>query len=629
MPGINILDSKTVSKIAAGEVVERPLSVVKELVENAIDAGSTEISVELEEGGHRLVRISDNGCGMSREDAVLCVRSHTTSKLSDIHDLEKVMTMGFRGEALHSIGAVAHLSITTFDGEGDVGWKVRVEGGDEQEPEPVPRVKGTTVEVENIFYNVPARRKFLKTPRSEITQINSIMTRFLVSHPAIGFKLDHNGKNMLNVRPCTDRMERIEYIMGGNIAREVVRMTASLKNLGLDAYFTMPDMTFPNRKYQLFFVNGRAVRDRNMTVAVDTAYKGLLGGGRYALAILFLDIPSDMVDVNVHPTKSEVRFVKPHDIHSLVYRTLRGKFVEPEGAGRFTLVQSRNAGVQTPARDGDEKEPEGMMDFGPSKKKHADILSRALPVQKEAVFTTSESVDNDAATHEDIETDPALDRDEPFAEADREKGGVEQKTDAAHVATGEEEYPRQIKILGQFYETFIMAEVDGTPVFVDQHVASERIIYNQLKRRSIDRHSQLMLISEPVEVPRNVFDILSANLDKIKSIGVGIEVFGDRAFVIRSVVHNAGPFDPVELLVGVAEEISALPGKAPADVLMDKLYVVASCKMAVKAGQKLEFEEMQQLVTQLMKEEYNRTCPHGRPIFHAISLENLKTWFKR
>lgn len=641
MPGINVLDPKTISKIAAGEVVERPLSVVKELIENAIDAGSTEISIELEEGGHRLVRISDNGCGMSREDAELCVRSHTTSKLARVGDLDNIITMGFRGEALHSIGAVSHLTVTTYDGRDDVGWKIRVEGGDEKEPEPTPRVRGTTVEVENLFYNVPARRKFLKSPRSEITQVNNLMTRFLAAHPQVGFRLDHNGKNSINVRPCSDRMERIEYIMGGNIAREVVRMTSSLKNIGLDACFTLPDMTFPNRKYQLFYVNGRAVKDRSMTVAVDTAYKGLIANGRYPMAALFLDVPSDMVDVNVHPTKSEVRFARQHDIHSLIYRTLRGKFVEPaEGAGRFTLVQGRNAGG-APGQEGGDEEPAGMMDLWPQKKKQHDLFNRQPPAQKEARFPPPEGGPAaPAPPADDIDSDPALDPGQPFAE--RNEGGGDtaaphETADAPDApaatsetgAAGQEEFPRSIQVLGQFYDTFIMAEVDGTPVFIDQHVASERIIYNSLKRRSLQRHSQLMLISEPVEVPRNVHETLSANLEKIKRIGVEIEEFGDRAFVIRSVVHNAGPFDPVELLVGLAGEISALPGKAPDDILLDKLIVTASCKMAVKAGQRLENSEMEQLVTQLMNEEYNRTCPHGRPIFHTISLENLKSWFKR
>lgn len=621
MSSINILDSATVSKIAAGEVVERPLSVVKELVENSIDAGSTEISIHIEEGGHRLIRVSDNGCGMSRDDAALCIKRHTTSKLSCIEDLEKIISLGFRGEALHSVGSVARLSVVTNDGKQDNGWKVRMEGGVEFPVEPVGRVRGTTVEVENLFFNVPARRKFLKSPRSEITVISSLITSFIVAKPEIGFELINNGKQVLKTKPAEDHITRIEYIMGGTISRELVHMTGAARQIGLNAWFSLPDMTFPSRKYQLFFVNGRIVKDRNITVAVDAAYRGMTPGGRYGLAILFLDLAASSVDANVHPTKTEVRFENTHEIHSLIYRTLRGRFVQSE-PGAEGPVLSLVSQISTSG-----KFKEGMDAAG------ATAFNRT-PVQKEVNFQHETVVKapfgNKAVEHEEIDSSPEFRRDDAFmTPPDKKTVVVDDKDSGEDPDLDVDGAPAEFNILGQFYNTFIMAQMDGSPVFIDQHVASERIIYNQLKKKSISRHSQLQLISQPVEVPVDVYEILSENIDKVQMIGIDIEPFGDRAFVIRSVTHNASPFDPLALLISIAEEIKSAPLRAPDDLLLDKLLTVASCKMAVKAGQELSNEEMKQIVEQLMKQEYNRTCPHGRPIFYSISQDLLNSWFKR
>lgn len=621
MQSINILDASTVSKIAAGEVVERPLSVVKELVENSIDAGSSEISICIEDGGHRLIRVSDDGCGMSSEDAAICLKRHTTSKLRKIEDLEKVISLGFRGEALHSIGSVARLSVVTSDGESDNGWKVRMEGGDEFPVEPAARVRGTTVEVENLFFNVPARRKFLKSPKSEITVINSLITSFIIGRPDIGFELMNNGKQVLRTKPGEDHISRIEYIMGGNISRELVHMTGGARNIGLNAWFSLPDMTFPNRKYQFFFVNGRLVKDKNLTVAVDAAYRGMTPAGRYGLAILFLDVPASAVDANVHPTKTEVRFENTHEIHSLIYRTLRGRFVqsEPGADGPVLSLVSQVATSDKFRQSIDDSTP------APPRPVQREVDFQQTPVVS-APFAKREEAGND-----DIDDSPDFMPDNAFMPPpEKSKGRREDESDDENpeipsVSAGGAE----VKILGQFYNTFIMAQMDGAPVFIDQHVASERIIYNQLKKKSINRHAQLQLISQPVEVPVDAHEILTENLEKVRLIGLEIEPFGERAFIIRSVTHNAAPFDPVSLLVSVADEIKSAPKRAPDDLLLDRLLTVASCKMAVKAGQELTHEEMKHIAEQLMKQEYNRTCPHGRPIFYSISQELLNSWFKR
>ncbi|MEW6200909.1 MAG: DNA mismatch repair endonuclease MutL [bacterium] len=570
MSAIRVLDEKTVSKIAAGEVIERPLSVIKELVENAIDAAATEIAVEIQEGGHRLIRVSDNGCGMGPDDCRLAIESHTTSKLADIADLDSLATLGFRGEALHSIAAVSHLTATSRRRQDEVGVCLRVEGGKIISEEPAARNPGTTVEVENLFYNIPARQKFLKTSRAEVQAISNFLSRVFIAYPEISFRFAHNDVDVFRIEPAESPMERIHAQMGREVSGAIEEARGNLKRVGIHAIFTRPDFTFPNRRFQTYFVNRRLVKDRSITIAVDTAYKGLIPSGRYPMCIMLLAVPPDEVDVNVHPAKTEVRFLHEHEIHSLIYRTIRSSFVEPlkvESEPPLKLVS-----------------PQAKISPPPLLQPHPPAVQRELKLESAPPLLV------------------------PDAEADDKQ---------------------RVEIYDQFYDTFIFATVNGQPVIIDQHIASERIMYNRLKRASADAPSQRLLISEPVEVPHYVFSVLNDNLDAINSTGIEIESFGDRAFVIRSVVHNAGAYDPLSLLTTLANEITAAPFKAPDNVIQDKLITVVACKMAIQGGQKLSREEMKALVEEYLTEEFNRTCPHGRPIMFELSREALNSWFKR
>ncbi len=607
MPVIRALDALTISKIAAGEVIERPASVVKELVENSLDAKSRDIRIDIEDGGRKLIRVSDDGIGMSRDDAALCLKSHTTSKLISTDDLEKIITFGFRGEALHSIGAVARLTVTTSDNADGDGWRVRMEGAVESPPAPDSRTRGTTVEVENLFFNVPARRKFLKSPRSEIQSIDTLVAALIVAHPDVAFHLTHNGANVFKAPAGQDVMGRIRYIFGKDIASRVVRSTATDGRLGLDAFFTLPDTTFPNRKYHLFLINRRLVKDRHISIAVDNAYKGLIPGGRFGMAILFLDISASEIDANVHPAKSEVRFVAPHDVHSIIYRTLRSRFSDAGDTANFSLSP------QTVPKD--PLTPPGMM---PQMKKPAP------PAVQIELLSQKDTAPAAVPDQQPVDTSTVVGRESPASTPPAYGRGIEKKP-----STEPSSVRGSYKVIAQFFKTYILIELDGAPVFIDQHVASERVLYNELKRKAVKRPEQLQLISEPVEVPRDVFNTLSENMERVRAAGLEIEPFGDRAFVIRAAAHNTGPLDPASLLIAMAHEITAAPYKTPENILTDKLLTVAACKMAVKAGQELDIEEMRALADSYMKEEFNRTCPHGRPIIHEVSRENLNAWFKR
>lgn len=631
MPVIKSLDSRTVAKIAAGEVVERPLSAVKELIENAIDAGSSEIVVELEEGGMKRIAVSDNGCGMEPSDVELCVMSHTTSKLRDITDLAKLSTLGFRGEALCSMSAVSRLTVTSRAASNDIGHKIRVEGATRKLAEPAPRTPGTTIEVENLFFNVPARLKFQKSQRSEAQAVTALVSRFMIDRPEISFRLMSNGEELLNAPAAGSRMERIRHILGKDLASHLRQSGGTFRDMELTAFFSMPDLTFSNRKYQIFYVNGHIVKDRTLSTAVDVSYKGLISHGRFPLAILFLGLPASEADFNVHPAKTEIRFARPHDAHSLIYRTLRNAFIENRNEGEsakpFTLVVSPDKTARTggnapsPAPEpGQPAAPAFPSGFTPPRAQPQTTgqlpLTPAPSSSSGGLAPWEEPTFKDSAT--DIES-----------ELEKQEELVFSKQEGAH----EEDQPAQkpaphFEILGQFFNTFILARVDGKAAFIDQHVASERIIYNALKRSGRARPSQLTLLGEPVEVPRDAYRVLSENLELIKSAGLEVEPFGDRAFIVRSVVHNAGRFDAAQLLTSLASEISSSMFAEREDIL-DRLYIATSCELAIQGGQPLTTQQMHALVKDYLDEELNRTCPHGRPIMKEISHDEMKAWFKR
>lgn len=645
MPVIQALDPVTIAKIAAGEVVERPASAAKELIENAIDAGGTDIAIDLEDGGCRRIRVSDNGCGMTPEDVRLCVGSHTTSKLRDIAGLDALHTLGFRGEALHSIAAVSRLTVTACAPGQPVGHMVRVEGGRITADEPAARVQGATIDVADLFYNTPARLKFMKSSRSEIQAMTQLVHKFMIAHPDIAFRLTNNGAEILAAPAAQSRMDRLRHLMGTDLARYIHQAGGALKNAELTALFCMPDLSFSNRKYQIFYVNGHVVRDRTMTLAVDLAYKGLISRGRFALAILFLEMPPRDVDVNVHPAKTEVRFLRPHDVHSLIYRTLRGAFMRHQEKNSleyepFSIVVDNEKNPPPPPEtdNAPDQDFEPGVDAehvyvpvfmpGREKTRHAPVTDpkQGVPEPGDSEPPSPPAHGHSRAEFElqtrDMELDRELDRQaelalQPATGADAEDGRAHSLAAA------------RFEILGQFYSTYILAALDGRPVFIDQHVAAERVIYNRLKASGRARVSQMALLADPVEVPRDAYDILADNLELIRKSGLEVEPFGDRAFVIRSTVHNARGFDPVELLVSLANDLSTAPYAAEPEDLLDRLLVTSACKMAVKAGRTMTREEMQLLISEWLETPHNRTCPHGRPIAHELNERELAAWFKR
>jgi len=641
MPVIKALDSITIAKIAAGEVVERPVSAVKELIENAIDAGSTDIAIDLEDGGQRLIRVSDNGCGMAPEDVRMCTHSHTTSKLGDISDLDTLHTLGFRGEALHSISAVSRMTVTSCARGHDMGHTLRVAGGRVEADEPASRTPGATIEIADLFYNVPARLKFMKSSRSEIQAMTQLVQRFMIARPEIAFRLTNNGSEALAAPAAESRMERLQHLMGKDLARYICQAGGALKNTELTAYFCMPDLSFSNRKYQIFYVNGHLVRDRTITLAADLAYKGLISKGRFALAILFLEMPPAEVDVNVHPAKTEVRFLRQHDVHSLIFRTLRGAFmqrqqeVEDRQPQPFTIVVD-NEKPAPPAQDLDNDPTPGtdpehvyvpVFMPVPQKTRHEPVHSPKQGVPLPGRPAPQQTTDKPETPH-DLELSPRdtdLDR-----ELDRQSELALKPMDASPDIEGNATLrAARYEVLGQFYNTYIMATLDGTPAFIDQHVAAERVIYNRLKTAGRARAAQMALLADPVEVPRDAYEILVENLDLIRKSGLEVEPFGDRAFVVRSTVHNARGFDPVELLVSLANDLATAPYAAEPEDLLDRLLITSACKMAVKAGRAMSREEMHLLIGDWLRTGYNRTCPHGRPIAHTLGERELAAWFKR
>lgn len=577
MSNIKILDEDTISKIAAGEIIERPLSVVKELIENAIDAGSSEIAVEISDGGKKLIRVSDNGQGMTDGEIKLSAQRHTTSKLGHIDDLRTLQTLGFRGEALHSIASVSKMIITSKNTSNEIGAQLQIMGGKIISVKPCARNKGTTIEVENLFFNTPARFKFLHSSQSETKSVATLVSHFMICYPLIAFSFINGDATIYKTEPNETYQKRISYVFGKDVVGNLLEVKSNLRKVQLYGFLSKPAITFPNRRFQIFYINNRLIKDKTLTIAVDTAYRGLITNGRYAFTVLFLDIPSDEIDVNVHPAKTEIRFVNSHEVHSLIYRAIRETFIlqtDVETEKKVFLQLVEDDILKNSAKTDTLKLSSAQ---GELKLAHSHTPQRSIISDNTA---TSYSVNN-------------------------------------------------FELIGQFFDTFILIKMKGCPAFIDQHVASERIIYNRLKREKGALPQQIFLLTEPVEVPHYIYSTLVENLQLIKTVGLEIEPFGERAFVIRSSIHSACMLDAASMLISLATEITSAPYKLPENILLDKLYTTTACKLAIQAGQALSKEEMQKLVEELFAEEYYDTCPHGRPIIFEVSRNLLNSWFKR
>jgi DNA mismatch repair protein MutL len=571
---IKILSEELASQIAAGEVVERPSSVVKELIENALDAGADQITILIREAGKRLIEIIDNGEGIPADELSLAVHRHATSKLIEAQDLFRVSTLGFRGEALSSIGSVSLMTISSRGQREDLGGSITVEGGKIKKTARIGIPPGTTVRVEQLFYNVPARLKFLKTDRTEKRHINEVVSRYGLANPAVRFRLHQDDELVFQTSGSGNTREVLSAQYGVGIARQMIEVLYQDEYLGVTGYISPPGLTRSNRGEILFYVNGRPVQDSALTTALIQAYHTLVMKGRYPLAVLFLKIPPEKVDVNVHPTKAEVRFEEKNDIFRAVGKAARRALL----ASTPVPEVSRLSGIN--------------LWGGP-----APHLQRGI--------------------------DPAWN----MLETSPPKGIFQEELDDRQIpaAMG----APILRLIGQVAATYLIAEGPDGLYLIDQHAAHERILFEKfLANQSEKQPSQALLDAPVVDFTPATADLVKEYLSLLQKLGFGLEDFGGGSFKLRTVPVLLKNASPEGILRAAVEDLEV--DETPLETNQELLIIARVCKRAaVKAGQVLSPEEQKQLLLDLEACQSPRTCPHGRPTMIHLSVELLEKKFGR
>ncbi len=604
---IRVLSDVVAAQIAAGEVVERPASVVKELIENALDAGATSITVEVEDGGRRLIRVSDNGTGIAPDEAALAFHRHATSKLETVEDLSRIVTLGFRGEALASIAAVSRTTMTTRPRESAAGTAVQVESGELRFQRAVGAPVGTVVEVENLFFNTPARLKFLKADSTERRHIAQLVTNYALAYPQVRFRLVQEGREQFHSTGSGSLADVLVETLGLETFRAMLEVQPQppsrpdLPPVEVWGYTSAPSLTRSNRQQIVLFVNGRAIGDQSLTYAVVQAYHTLIPSGRYPLAVVMIRLDPEQVDVNVHPTKAEVRFRSPDAVFAAVQRAVRRAVVEqapvpsvssdPYAAADRAWNPPAAPAPRRPLVPGEQQLRMQLETFGPGRytQQRPDVTQFATP---------------------EPESDTAI--------------------PAGPQAPARPRTLPVLRVVGQVGAMYIVAEGPAGLYLVDQHAAHERILYEQFMAQHAAQQtvSQQTLTGVTVELPPASARLVDEALDVLYELGFEIEPFGTNTYRIRAVPALLADRDPQDVLYGMIEDLEA--GATPGAATLEERLVRRVCKAAaIKAGQVLSFDEMQRLLEQLERCEAPRTCPHGRPTMIHISGEELARQFGR
>ena len=583
---IKILDENTINKIAAGEVVERPASIIKELVENSIDANATKIIIEIEDAGKKSIKVTDNGYGMDKKNLLMSFKNHSTSKISMIDDLERLNTLGFRGEALSSICAVSKVEILSKTFSQLIGTKIKVLNGDIKKIEDIGINVGTTIIVKDLFYNVPARKKFLKSTRTEFSHIIDIVTNLSIANTQIYFKLLHNGKEILSCPSNTDFSENIVNIFGKDIAKDLIHFEHNDDYLKISGYIGKPSVTTKNQKMQFFYVNKRYVKSYLISNILKDAYKSYLQKGQFPIAFLFIDINPKLIDVNVHPTKRIIKFADERDIYHSVFSgiadALESSFLAPE----ITI----------------------------SKKESKLLFDDKLDVKKKNLFIKEKI---------GFRYSPRIGK--KISDSKRMLENEDLKTKIP-----------EIEIIGQFANTYIIAKnftknSEENLLIIDQHAAHEKIIYEQLIKtlENKTKQTQNLLSPKVLELSLKEKVMIEKYIEILKDIGFSIEEFGGNSYIIKSVPVVMGRLESTEIIHEIIEDLTTLGIVRETSILKEKIAQIVACHSAVRGGDVLTFAQMNDLIKQLRNANNPFNCPHGRPSMIVLSKKELEKKFKR
>ena len=636
MAKINILDKHIAELIAAGEVVERPSSVVKELCENSVDAGATSIVVLIEKGGIQKIEIRDNGCGIEPEYMKNAFISHATSKISSKDDLDKIATLGFRGEALASIASVAHVSLISKTDENEFAYEYIIEGGEEVSFAESARPQGTTICVTNIFYNTPARMKFLKKDSSEASFITDIVSKLALSHPQISFKLIKDGKEVFFTPGDGNLLNTIHEVLSRDFGKDLLNINYCENNISVKGYVTLPRLARASRSMQYFFINGRYVKTRTALAALENAYRGLLMGGRFPGCVLFIEMPYELVDVNVHPSKIEVRFANESEVFNSIYRSVKMALANPvttekhlDFKSELQIPQKKEATTIPQVFKSDKEDiqeskidnianeikntyynDKPIFNTGYDKNPTIDILcSESVPItyiepKKEVVENTSQYVISEQITKQ--------------TEKKENDVVIEESTNVKE----------ELEYIGEVFKTYIIAKQGEVMCFIDKHAAHERILYDKLRNNYENVPSQQLLMPVNILLSANEKNALMDNVETLDKFGFEIEDFGGNAVLVRAIPTEIKDDDCENLILELAQKFLQNIKKPLTDKTQWILSSI-SCRAAIKAGDKSTNIELLNLATRVLSGEISMFCPHGRPIVLKITQKELEKQFGR
>ncbi len=646
MPRINVLPKHIADLIAAGEVVERPSSVVKEAVENSIDAGATIITVEIQHGGITYIRITDNGCGIFRDDIRNAFISHATSKIATADDLNAIGTLGFRGEALASVSAVSKVEVLTKSPEENIGTHYIIEGGEEILLDEAGCPDGTTLIVRDLFFNTPARMKFLKKDVSEANAVASVIDRVALSHPEISFRFIRDGKETLLTPGDGKLLSAIYAVFGKEFANSLIEMEYSLNGVTAKGYISKPVYSRANRNMQMFFLNSRLVKTQTGSVALTESYKNSIMAGKFPACVINLTVPAETVDVNVHPSKLEVRFANEKAVYDCIYYGVKNalnkdterpqvnlekilstpKFAKPQvfvpdEAEQIKFKPQKEEIKITPKKTETEFTYKNKIFDIP--KAENKISVKSYLAQPEVTYET-EKKEKTEPVKEEISQTKITFYNPPEAKETKEEIPVAEKE---KVEEAKVEIP-DFKIIGEAFKTYIFAECEGKLMIIDKHAAHERMIYNELKNSTDGIFMQSLMVPVTITLSKEEFDAVINNLELLEKAGFSVEAFGSSSVIVRecpSVIETAD-------IENILTETATYLMENKNDLVNEKLdwiFHSSACRAAIKAGDKTDRFELEKITAKLLSDESIRFCPHGRPVLAELTKRELEKFFGR
>ena len=635
--GIQLLDQNTINKIAAGEVIERPSSVVKELVENAIDAGANAVTVEIKEGGISFIRVTDNGSGINKDEIDIAFKRHATSKIKSIEDLITVSSLGFRGEALASIAAVSQIELITKTQKSLTGTRYLSEGGKKISVEDIGAPDGTTFIVRNLFFNTPVRRKFLKSAATEAGYINSLMQYLSLSRPDISFRFINNNQNKLHTSGNMKLKDIIYNVYGRDITANLYEVNSAAENIRIEGYIGKPFVNRGNRVYENYYINGRYIKSSIINRAIEAGYKGFIMPHNYPFTVLHFTINPEIIDVNVHPTKMELRFSNNEYVYNFVYdtilSTLKGKELVAEVEADGQIMQRLNK-----EKELEIKETKAAFGIDRTEETKKTVQLKQEP-KSEPKLESTRTIELQKAMPDETKTrlpEPfETRRSEAMVKDDEQKYQAEVKVKPEQLSMFkdkllDEDNKDNYRIIGQLFDTYWLIEFEDRFYMMDQHAAHEKVLYERMMKKIREKHIDTQMIMPPVILTLNMNEeeVLKQNMQVFTKMGYEIEEFGGSEYKVTGIPAGFPKLDYRQMLMDLLDGLMSEGRMTDMDILTEKVASM-SCKAAIKGNNKISYKEAEELMDELMKADNPYNCPHGRPTLIVMSKYDIERKFKR